>query len=224
MIKVTVVLRRRAALSVERFQGYWLEHHAPLVARLPGLRRYVQSHTLASGYRKREPAADGIAELWFDDLAALKSLAGTTELAAVLADEAHFVAAQSQTLTGEHVIKDGAIPAGGLKNIEFVKKRSAMAVADFQHYWRTVHGPLGASIPSVQRYVQCHTQPGAYARATAPAYDGFALTWFVDLDAMRESARSPQYAATRADEDNFLSVPLAFIITREHVIVSRSQS
>jgi len=222
MIKVIVVLKRRADLCVERFQAYWRDHHAPLVARLPGLRRYVQSHTLESGYRKREPAADGIAELWFDGLAALKALAGTPELAAVLADEAHFIAEQSQTLTGEHVIKEGAMPAGGLKNIEFVKKRADMTVADFQHYWRTVHGPLGASIPTVQRYVQCHTQAGAYARATAPAYDGFALTWFADLEAMRESARSPQYAATRADEDNFLSVPLAFIITREHVVVNGS--
>ncbi len=35
---------------------------------------------------------------------------------------------------------------------------------------------------------------------------------------MRASARSPEYATTRADEDNFLTVPLDFIITREHVI------
>jgi uncharacterized protein (TIGR02118 family) len=221
MIKLVVVVRRRPDLSVDAFQRHWLDAHGPLVARLPGLRRYVQSHTLPSGYRKREPAADGIAELWFDDLAALRSLAGSDAAAAAAADTAAFLAAdgQAQVLTTEHVVKDGPARAGDLKNIEFVRRKPGMAVADFQRYWREVHGPLGASIGTVRRYVQSHTRPGAYTRGTAPAWDGFALTWFDDLEAMRASARSPEYAATRADEDNFLAPPLPFIITQEHVIV-----
>jgi uncharacterized protein (TIGR02118 family) len=221
MIKLVAVVVRRPDLAVAAFQDYWRERHAPLVARLPGLRRYVQSHTLASGYRKGQPAADGIAELWFDDGAALRALAGTPELAAVEADQAHFIAPDGMALvhTEEHVIKDGPVPPGGVKNIEFVRKRPDLGVREFQRYWREVHGPLGASIATVRRYVQSHTRNTAYARGVAPAFDGFALTWFDDTDAMRASARSPQYSATRADEDNFLSVPLAFIITREHIVV-----
>jgi len=221
MIKMVAVLQRRPDLGVEAFQQYWREQHAPLVVRLPGLRRYVQSHTLLSGYRRQQPAADGVAELWFDDTTALRALTGTAELAAVEADETHFIApgGQVRVHTEEYVIKDGPVPVGGVKNIEFVRKRGDLDVAAFQRYWREVHGPLGASIETVLRYVQCHTRAGAHGRAIPPPYDGFALTWFRDTAAMRESARSPQYAATRADEDNFLSVPLDFIITREHVIV-----
>ncbi|MEQ8233679.1 MAG: EthD family reductase [Gammaproteobacteria bacterium] len=221
MLKLVSVLQRRADLEVEAFQRHWLEVHAPLVARLPGLRRYVQSHTLLSGYRKGAPAADGIAELWFDDTAALRALEDTDELAAVQADETAFIAAggHRQVFVDEHVIKDGPIPPGGVKNIELVRRRAGMPVPEFQRYWREVHGPLGASIGTVLRYVQNHARASSYRDGNEPPLDGFALTWFEDTDAMRASARSPEYATTRADEDNFLTVPLDFIITREHVIV-----
>src|SRR3546814_3509099 len=48
------------------FQCYWRERHAPVVARLPGLLRYVQSHVLPQGYRKGPLLFDGISELRFD--------------------------------------------------------------------------------------------------------------------------------------------------------------
>jgi uncharacterized protein (TIGR02118 family) len=222
MIKVVSVLQRKSGMSVEDFQRYWLNEHAAIVNRLPGLRRYVQSHTLLSGYRRGQPAADGIAELWFDDSKALRALKDSPELEAVLADEPNFVDMTRfiQVHTEEHVIKDGPIPAGGVKNIEFVIKKAGMPVADFQHYWITTHGPLGASIKTVTRYVQSHTRKTAYGRGEAPALDGFALTWFENTDAMRESARTEEYENTRDDEENFLTIPLDFIITREHVIVA----
>ena len=222
MIKIVSVLKRKPGLSVEDFQRYWRNNHAPIVSRLPGLRRYVQSHTLLGGYRRGQPAADGLAELWFDDSAALRALQGGPALAAVLADEPNFVNLRDfiQVYSEEHVIKDGTIPADGVKNIEFVKKKIDMSVADFQRHWLTVHGPLGASIKTVKRYVQSHTRASAYARGAAPALDGFALTWFENVEAMRESARSPEYDRTRGDEQNFLSLPLDFIITREHVIAA----
>ena len=221
MLKLVSVLKRHPDLDVEAFQRHWLDIHGPLVARLPGLRRYVQCHTLRAGYRKATPAADGVAELWFDDTAALRALDGTPELAAVRADEARFIAPDGhrQVFVDEHVIKDGPIPADGVKNIEFVRRMPGMAVGDFQRYWREVHGPLGASIETVLCYVQNHARASSYRDGCEPPLDGFALTWFENTDAMRASARTREYAATRDDEDNFLTVPLDFIITREHVLV-----
>jgi uncharacterized protein (TIGR02118 family) len=83
-----------------------------------------------------------------------------------------------------------------------------------------VHGPLGAAIPVVRRYVQSHTRRAIYDSGKTPLYDGVALTWFDDTQAMRESATTPEYARTRADEVNFIAPGrLPFIITTEHVIV-----
>ena len=49
MVKLVFCLRRLPHLSLEEFQRYWLDTHAPLVcerAPLLGIRRYVQVHTL----------------------------------------------------------------------------------------------------------------------------------------------------------------------------------
>jgi len=221
MVKIIAILKRKPGMSVEDFQKYWLTTHAGIVSRMPGIRRYVQSHTLVAGYGKGEPVFDGIAEVWFDDTAAMRALAGTSAYAAVQADEAEFIdrATMGLIVTEEHVIKDGPLPAGGVKNVEFVTRRPAMAVDEFQRYWREVHGPLAAKIPVIRRYVQSHTRRSASEAGRNPRYDGVAITWFDDTRAMRQSARTPEYAQVRADEPNFITADPPFIITREHVIV-----
>lgn len=221
MINIITLFRRKPGQSVEDFQSYWLNVHAPIVCRMPGVRRYVQSHTLLSGYRNRTPVCDGMAELWFDDTDALRALTGAPEVLATREDHAEFTDPDSyiEIMTENVVIKDGEVPADGVKNIELVTKKGTMESGAFHRYWIDVHGPLGGSIPQVQRYVQCHTRSGAYRNGQSPALDGVALTWFDDTDAMRAAADTPQYADTRADEDNFLSVPLDFVITTEHVII-----
>src|SRR5439155_3180312 len=104
MVKVVTFLKRKAGMSVEDFQSYWRTRHPEVVVKLPGIRRYVQSHTLRSGYRKGEPVHDGIAEIWFDDTRAMRALAGTAAYAAVEADEAQFIDRSTMGLiiTEEH--------------------------------------------------------------------------------------------------------------------------
>jgi len=221
MVKALSFFKRKAGMSVEAFQAYWRASHPDVVVKLPGVRRYVQSHVILSGYRKGEPVHDGIAELWFEDTWAIRANAGTAAYAAVVADEAKFIDRSTMGLliTEEHVIKDAPPPAGGVKNVEFVTHKPGMAIDAFQRYWRDVHGPLAAQISTVQRYVQSHTRLSAYEGGRLPRYDGAAITWFDDTQAMRRSAASPEYARVRADEPNFIAPDPPFIITREHVII-----
>lgn len=221
MITLIAVIRRKPGLSVEQFQDYWLNQHAAKVCQLPGVRRYVQSHTLLSGYGKRTPVCDGVAEISFDNTFVLRELLETPEYAAVEHDRDEFVDVSSrlEILAEAVVIKEGPIPSDGVKNIELVRKMTSMPPPEFHKYWIDVHGPLGGSIPQVLRYVQSHTLADEYRAADAPALDGVALTWFDDTNAMRDAAQTAEYRRTRDDEDNFLSVPLDFVITKEHVIV-----
>lgn len=222
MVKAVSFFKRKPGMPVEEFQAYWREKHPGPVVRLPGVRRYVQSHTLLAGYRKGEPIYDGIAELWFDDTKAMHALRGTNELAAVEADEAGFIdrSTMKMIVTEEHVIKDGPAPPRGVKNVEFVVRKPGLEVDKFQRYWREIHGPIAAQIPMIRRYVQSHTRPSAYERGRTPAYDGVAITWFDDTQAMRASATTTQYARVRADEPNFIAPGNPpFIITTEHVII-----
>src|SRR5258705_6713374 len=117
-------------MPVEESQASWLRPPPGAVARLPGVRRYVQSHPRLAGYGKGEPIYDGIAELWFEDTKAMHALRGTKEIEAVTADQALFIdpATMGLILTEEHVIKDGPAPPRGVKNVEIVTLNPRLAV------------------------------------------------------------------------------------------------
>lgn len=106
MIKLVYCLRRVPNLSREEFQRYWREKHAPLVkerAETLGIRRYVQVHTIDSGFDaalrssrgSNEEAFDGVAELWWDDTGSLASSTATDEARKasreLLEDEGNFI-------------------------------------------------------------------------------------------------------------------------------------
>ena len=188
MVKLIAFFKRKAGMSVEDFQAYWRTSHAAIVVKLPGIRRYVQSHTRLAGYRKGEPVYDGIAEVWFDDVDAIRALDGTEVLRAVQEDEARFIdrSTMKTLVTDEHLIKDGDLPEGCVKNVEFVRRRPDLGVDEFQRYWREVHGPLASEIPVIIRYVQSHCRRGGYAKGRQPPCDGIAITWFASTAAMRQ--------------------------------------
>jgi uncharacterized protein (TIGR02118 family) len=223
MYKVVTLVKRRPDLSVEAFQEYWRDRHAPLVARLPQLRRYVQSAALPQGYRNGELLFDGMEETWFESEAAYEAARRDPGYDALTADEANFLDRDRTVVmpVDVHVIKDGAIPEGAVKNIEFVNRRPGMALAPFQAYWREAHGPLASKIGVLRRYEQNHLKASVYAADPAPPYDGLAITWFRSTADMKAGTVTPEYIATRADERNFLpDGHLPIIITREHVVVS----
>ena len=91
MIKVVVLLRRSPTWTRERFHRWWLDEHVPYASKLPDLRKYrVCLVTGSTSHEGREPW-DGIAELWFDDQAALEAAARTPEMKALHADGAKFI-------------------------------------------------------------------------------------------------------------------------------------
>lgn len=216
-VKLVTWFKRKAGLSVAAFQAEWRAAHAHKALRVAGLCGYVQSHVLVSGYRKGEPFCDGLAELWFADRQALDAARESPAFAAALADADRFRDASTAgaMLTVEHLVKDGAKPAGGVKNVELVARRRDLAVEEFHRYWREHHGPLAARIAPIRRYVQSHAIDDPRTRA----YDGIASTWFDDTAAMRASAATEEYRLTREDEPNFVLGHLRFVITREHVLM-----
>jgi uncharacterized protein (TIGR02118 family) len=217
-LKVVTLLKRKAGLSVETLQEHWRERHAPLVAARLRPARYVVSAALPQGYGKGELLFDGISEMWLASRTAFEARAPTE----IAADEERFLDRKRTVVmpVEVHVIKDGAIPANAVKNIEFVNRRPGMALAAFQAYWREVHGPIASKIPVLRRYEQNHLAASAYAADPDPPYDGLAITWFDSTADMKRGTTTPEYAATRADEAIFLpDGHLPIIITREHVIV-----
>jgi uncharacterized protein (TIGR02118 family) len=104
MFKLVYCLRRKPGMSVEEFQQYWREVHAPLVAEraeLLGIKRYVQAHStlpdLIPVLQQRNGGSpdpyDGVAEIWFETLDSMGGDDPAVQQAAadLLADEGNFI-------------------------------------------------------------------------------------------------------------------------------------
>lgn len=121
MIKMVFCVKRRSDISQQAFQDYWLEQHAPLVMshrELLCMYKYVQSHTLSPEYGQaistargmQQPGFDGVAEVWWESVAALQkaleSEAAQAASAELAEDEAKFIDMEASTIffTEEHVL------------------------------------------------------------------------------------------------------------------------
>ena len=103
MVKVVLLLNRKPDLAQEEFIDYWLQRHAPLVTKVPGVRRYVIS--IASKAVAGLPQPDGMAELWFADAEAMEHAFRSPEWVAARQDGNNFRVNSIAFVTDEHVIK-----------------------------------------------------------------------------------------------------------------------
>lgn len=97
MIKLSILLTRRADLSHEEFVDYWTNKHTPLIGSVPGdevpVRRYVQLLPTDDAIEGITTAPiDGVAELWVDDVADAASwFTSDTYTTTIAADEEKFL-------------------------------------------------------------------------------------------------------------------------------------
>ena len=84
MIKTIALLTRKPGTSHEEFLRRWEHEHAPLAHGVPGLRRYVlsmvRSQPVRADIERHGIEVDGIAELWFDDEAALRAASESPQM------------------------------------------------------------------------------------------------------------------------------------------------
>ena len=91
MVKVVYCISKKPGMTDDEFFCYWKDVHGPIGARIPGLRRLVQSHRRTVPGDKNTPDYDGMAELWFDDAHSLLSARQSAEWSASSQDEANFI-------------------------------------------------------------------------------------------------------------------------------------
>lgn len=108
MIKLVYCLTKKEGLTDDEFFNYWLNVHAPIGARIPGLRKLVQSHRATVSGDQFPPDYDGVAELWFDNVESMLAARISDEWKASATDEANFVdhAKVGYLITEEHIILD----------------------------------------------------------------------------------------------------------------------
>jgi len=258
MVKLIYCLRRLPNLSLDEFQKYWRENHGPLVTRhkdVMHLRRYVQSHTIWDERMEERRRAlgrpepfDGVAELWWDSIEELTPQTPTPERektgTTLFEDELKFIDIPRSPvwLAEEHpVITDipnageSAKPDSRVKIVYCGRRLPSLTREQFQHYWRTNHGPLvksKAKILGIRRYIQSHTKydernEQMRSRRNCPEpFDGVAELWWDSIEdyapANPEPERTQASTALFEDEKKFVDHSRSPVfLTREYVFVSR---
>jgi uncharacterized protein (TIGR02118 family) len=105
-----------------------------------------------------------------------------------------------------------------IKLVYCITKKPGLSDEEFFHYWKDIHGPIGARIPGVLRLVQSHGVTRAPQSRSAD-YDGMAELWFEDMQALEAARNSAEWQVSTEDEKNFIDHDkVASFITEEHEI------
>lgn len=146
------------AATAAAFIEYYLERHAPLVARFPGLRAFSVLKPLAyhDPYLAPDKGPFLVTHLTFDDVPSLERAALSDERLAARADVANFPPfegqATYQAMRDEYLLPDPAVPGGSGAPVCFFVfyRRPAADEAVFVDFYRRNHMPLLVRFPRVR--------------------------------------------------------------------------
>ncbi len=99
MFKAMILLQRKPAMSAEDFQSWWLNDHAPMASRLPGLRKAAFNVV-----NDENAEFDGVSELWFDSQADFEAAYASELGKSVAADSMANVSRRERLLVEEHLL------------------------------------------------------------------------------------------------------------------------
>jgi uncharacterized protein (TIGR02118 family) len=83
--------------------------------------------------------------------------------------------------------------------------KPGMDKEEASNYWRDHHGPLGAKVPGVERYVQSRVLGPAGELGPSEeqvAFDGYSCMWFTDRNAFIAAEKTPEMEALVEDGYN----------------------
>lgn len=102
MFKLVILLTKKPAMGDDEFVRYWLNVHAPLAKKMPGLRKYVVN--IVQKPPNKEPDYHGLAELWFDDRETMKKAFSSPEGEVTQRDSENFTSKMMTLFIDEHDI------------------------------------------------------------------------------------------------------------------------
>ena len=178
MINAITIIKKKQNLTYENFQNYWKNEHAEIVTRSPLVGTYVQSHPIYNDKLTYEDTVDGIAEIWFEDTNAMRSLAATKEYKDIQNDEKVFIDGSTvRLIIAEDIITfEGSV--SDHKLIVFINKSSNFELTDFRndlvdkasHYSKKNLNRMKVSLPKI----------AGYKGDKSPAWDAI-LTFWLDF-------------------------------------------
>jgi uncharacterized protein (TIGR02118 family) len=104
VVKIIMKVYAKEGMSKDEFVNYWLTKHAPLAKQKFGdiLKKYVISIVMSA--EGEEPGYQGIAELWFDNMAVVQTMMSSRAFKQVMAESANFTRKGTWLMLEEHTI------------------------------------------------------------------------------------------------------------------------
>jgi uncharacterized protein (TIGR02118 family) len=209
MYRIMSFLKRRPDLERPAFFDWWLNHHAPLVIKIPGLKRYRISLAAVP----QDSTFDGVAELWFDDAAALaQGFAGEAGKMARADGTEHTTRIERLHVQEHPFVDTGSAPR--FKLVAALKRRADLDRAAFKAWWLEKHAPLVVAFPELARY-QVNIVPAGEEEGFA---DGVAEVCFNDLETLLRITSSQQVQTVQQDSVVH-STAINRLLVQEHPIL-----
>lgn len=213
MLKFIIGFQRRHGMTRDECHRHLREVHGPLVASEPTFTRhvrgYVQNYALTERPEWAHPefAADGAAELWFDDAETfVTAYAEPLYLERIRPDEANFTdpARYLATFARERTVWDGPV-AGAVKLLRFLAMKPSTGAEAQQSTWLEEHSRALADNPETRslaiRYVQNRSIPSSENPfPLAEPFAGVDEIWFASaVDAAAFIRAEQRMNASRSD-------------------------
>jgi uncharacterized protein (TIGR02118 family) len=180
---------KAADLSYPEFQAHWRSDHASAVTELPGLRRYVQNHSVLQDGRPLLTATgyDASAELDFDDVAAMeRAFDSPRQASKVKQDQGAMIDRSGLGLAfveGSLIYSERSPTEGAVKLMLFLERDGARSGED----WRSTRAEplleaIGSTAPAPFRLELLTAVVEAHPPSAPPFCDAVCVAWFDDGD------------------------------------------
>jgi uncharacterized protein (TIGR02118 family) len=216
MIKTMGTAYRREDFTPEAFMQYWLDVHAPISAKAPGLQGYIVNEVVRRLQGDME--SEAFIEQWYEDKEAFEASRQSEEVKAAWADVANYARTDGTFWqTREHVlIPPPERTPSTVKLLGTAYKRDDFTTEDFFRYWIDVHAPISARVPGVQGYVVTEVLKRLMGELVVEA---FVEQWYESEEAFEASQGTPELAEAWEDVGKYARTDGTFWLVKEHVII-----
>ncbi len=224
------LITRRPDLSEAEFERRWRDGHGSLIQkRVPGLAGYLQNLIVdrsqkAIEYKRGSVEVDGISQLFFSDLSAMRRSIDAQTLKALADDEAHFVGDLILLTALQNTVVAPPTEGRFVKRMSFLRKRPEISFEEFQTQWFGLHATLVKRIPGLLGYRQnlvVDRRKNRFADdedTTQIPIDGVVELWFEDSEAIDRGFRSPRGETTMMHAEEFLGEISTYMVQTTAII------
>ena len=222
------LLTRKEGVGVPEFRAHWRNVHGAIAAKLPHLRRYCQNAIVdrrqrAINYPRSAWDFDGVSQLCFDDLAAMRAAFASPVVEELAADETTFIGDVKLVSAIPHEVIPVSQAGPLIKRMSTLRRKAGVSHDTFMHEWFDVHSVLVKRLPQVLGYRQNLVVDRSLGRGRPATYeelpiDGVVELWFRDADSLEQAFGSPSGRTLMTHAEEFIGEISTFLVDCHEVL------